>query len=96
MCSMARGGGFKHAWIKRSLFRELPRLIGQADFRKFVAALRKGLVGPTGESGIKVLRRPVGRYTHELKIGGSAQRLLGYIDEYGVLVFDRLVRGGLH
>lgn len=33
---------------------------------------------------------------HELKIGGSGQRLLGKIDENAVLVFDKFVRGGLH
>jgi hypothetical protein len=58
--------------------------------------LKKGVVGPTGESGIKALHTPVNGYTHELKISGSAQRLLGRVDENGVLVFDKLVRGGLH
>ncbi len=71
----AAASGFRHAWIKRSLFAELPKLVGEADFKKFVTALGKGLVGPVGESGIKILSKPVGRYTHELKIGRSAQRL---------------------
>ncbi|NER32858.1 MAG: hypothetical protein F6J93_02055 [Oscillatoria sp. SIO1A7] len=67
-----------------------------ADFKKFKAALKKGLVPPVGSSGIKKLNPSVGGYTHELKIGGSAQRLLGKIDDNGVLVFDKFVRGGLH
>lgn len=92
----ARGQIFNHAWIKHDLFNELQGLVGKSDFNKFVAALKKGVVGPTGESGIKIFANPVGKYTHELKIGGSAQRLLGYIDENGVLMFDKFVRGGLH
>jgi hypothetical protein len=90
------GGGFSHAWIKRSLFSKLKSLVGEADFNKFIAALKKGIVPPTGHSGIKVLKDPIGKYTHELKIGGSAQRILGYIDENGVLVFDEFRRGGMH
>ncbi|GIW97582.1 MAG: hypothetical protein KatS3mg111_0915 [Pirellulaceae bacterium] len=92
----ARGQVFKHAWIKHDLYNKLRGLVGKADFNKFLAALKKGVVGPMGESGIKILANPVGKYTHELKIGGSAQRLLGYIDENGVLIFDKFVRGGLH
>jgi hypothetical protein len=88
--------GFSHAWIARALFRDLPKLVGEADLKKFIAALGKGIVGPKGESGVKVLAAPEGKYTHELKIGRSAQRLLGYIDEHGVLVFDKFVRGGFH
>ena len=91
-----RGQFFRGAWIQRDLFNNLQRLVGKADFNKFIAALNKGLVGPTGESGIKILAEPVRGFTHELKIGGSAQRLLGRINENGVLVFEELIRGGLH
>lgn len=94
--SAASGRKFNHAWIKHELYNQLRGLVGKADFNKFLAALKKGVVGPTGESGIKIFAKPVGKYTHELKIGGSAQRLLGYIDENGVLIFDKFVRGGLH
>ncbi|MEM1060467.1 MAG: hypothetical protein AAGK14_14730, partial [Verrucomicrobiota bacterium] len=92
----AKGEIFSHAWIKRDLFKELPKLVGKADANKFKAALKKGVVGPTGQSGVKILREPVNGLTHELKIGGSAQRILGRIDENGVLVFDKFIRGGLH
>jgi hypothetical protein len=82
--------------IKHDLYNQLNGLVGKADMNKFLAALKKGIVGPTGESGIKIFNTPIGKYTHELKIGGSAQRLLGYIDENGVLIFDKFVRRGLH
>ncbi|MFH1024680.1 MAG: RHS repeat-associated core domain-containing protein [Planctomycetota bacterium] len=91
-----RGELFSHPWIQRDLFKDLPKRVGKGDFNKFKSALKKGIVGPTGESGIKILRDSVGKYTHELKIGGSAQRLVGYIDENEVLVFDKFMRGGLH
>lgn len=68
---------------------------GLLDTKKFRAALNKGIVGPTGESGIKQLNPPVKEYTHELKIGGSANRLLGYLDPDGIL-FCKFKRGGLH
>ena len=83
-------------WIAKDLFSRLERLAGGENPRKFVEALQRGIVGPTGESGIKVLRHPAGRYTHELKIVGTAQRLLGYVDEHGQIIFDRFERGGLH
>ncbi len=83
------------AWIRRELYQELPKLVGQADFRKLVAALKKGLVGPINQAGIKKLNPTVRGFTHELKIGGSAQRLLGKL-ENGVIVFSELIRGGLH
>lgn len=89
-------GNFSHPWIKHDLFNQLQTLVGKGDFQKFLSALKKGIVGPKNESGIKVLQQAFGKYTHELKIGGSAQRLLGYINEQGVLVFDKFVRGGLH
>jgi RHS repeat-associated protein len=83
-------------WIKRELYRQLPTLVGAADTKKFIAALRKGIVGPVGESGVKILTPAWGKYTHELKIGASAQRLLGCISESGQIIFDKFLRGGLH
>ena len=83
------------AWIQRELYKELPKLVGQADSRKLVAALKKGLVGPINQTRIKILNPPVRGFTHELKIGGSAQRLLGKV-ENGVITFSELIRVGLH
>ncbi|MEM8998307.1 MAG: RHS repeat-associated core domain-containing protein, partial [Acidobacteriota bacterium] len=91
-----RGEIFQGAWIARDLHKQLRQLVGKADARKFTAALKKGVVGPKAESGIKILNKPVLGYTHELKIGRSAQRLLGRVDENGVMIFERFVRGGLH
>jgi hypothetical protein len=67
------------AWSQRELYKELPKLVGQADFRKFVVALKKGMVGPINQAGI-ILNPAVRGFTHELKIGGSAQRLLGKVE----------------
>jgi hypothetical protein len=53
-----------------------------------IAALAKGEVGPVAESEIKQLAAPVGVFTHELIIGGSAARLLGRVVD-GVLVFEK-------
>jgi hypothetical protein len=87
---------FSRSLISRNLLEKLQRLVGKADAKKFINAIDKGIVGPVAESGIKRLSEAVGKYTYELKIGGSAQRLLGYINEQGELIFDKLVKGGLH
>jgi RHS repeat-associated protein len=86
----------KGFWIARELFRQLVLKVGLGNANKFKAALKNGIVAPTGKSGIKILDAKVGKYTHELKIGGSADRILGYVNEQGVLIFDKLVKGELH
>lgn len=65
---------------------------------KFANALQKGYArrafGP-GSTGIKQLRGEVAGMTHELKIGGSAARLLGKkVDDE--IIFSRYVPAGLH
>jgi RHS repeat-associated protein len=91
----------KGAWISRSVFNNLQQDVGLAAKNKFSSALQKsvdsGTVGPTNQQGIKALTGSVNGYTHELKINGSAARILGKFDEKtGVLVFDKLIEKGLH
>ncbi len=86
----------KRPWIKRELFQELLVEAGQSNKNKFTAALKKGIVGPVGEGGIKILDPAVGKFTHELKIGGSPARLLGYMTEEGYILFDKFLAKGLH
>jgi RHS repeat-associated protein len=87
----------KRPWIKRSVFQELQRDAGLAAKNKFIAALENGIVGPYGKSGIKMLDPVVdGIYTHELKIGGSAARVLGYMTKDGYFLFDKFLPHGLH
>lgn len=91
------GKVFTRAVITDKLMDKLTRLVGKADARKFVTALQKGMARSAhNSSGIKYLSPAKGRYTHELKINSSAQRLLGYINDKGELIFDDLERGGLH
>jgi RHS repeat-associated protein len=89
-------GCSKKPWIKRSVFQTLQERAGLATKNKFIAALEKGIVGPKGEIGIKVLDPAVGRHTVELKIKGSAARLLGYMTEHGYYLFDEYIARGLH
>ncbi len=86
----------KGAKIATGILAKLIQKVGKGDAKKFEKAVEKGIVGPNNQSGIKILSRPEGKYTHELKIGGSAQRLLGYVDESGQIIFDFIKRGGLH
>ena len=82
----------KGAWIARETFKKLEVQAGLPARNKFIAALKKsieqGTVGQTNQQGIKVLAKPVDGYTHELKINGSAARIIGKFDENGVLIFD--------
>lgn len=57
----------------------------------FKKAANKGLVGSTGESGIKKLTGKINNiYTHEIKVTGKygAYRIFGYKDKSGKWVFD--------
>ena len=86
----------KKPWIKRSVFDSLQAEAGAATKAKFIAALKKGIVGPVGEIGVKVLDPAVGRHTFELKIKGSAARLFGHMTDYGYILFDEYSARGLH
>jgi len=81
--------------IDPKLDSKLDKLAGPKDAKKFRSAVKKGIVGPYGQSGIKKLNPPEGHYTHEIKIGKSANRVLGYPDDEGLL-FCKYKRGGLH
>lgn len=87
---------FKSAEIPNSLLSELKSLAGEASYKKFIRALEKGIVPPTGRSGIKALKPSYQDYTYELKIGNSAGRILGKIDGNGKLTFDKFIPKGLH
>jgi len=85
-------------WIAKDVFSTLAKDVGEANLKKFVEALQKGIVGPTGKAGIKVLKGNIG-YTHELKIGGSSARLLGNIEDWNgvrTIIFRELSSRGLH
>jgi hypothetical protein len=96
------GGGLwvhndcKGAWIQKNLYRELQKLAGIADKGKFARALQKGIVGPVGQAGIKALNPIYNGFAYELKIMGSANRLLGNMREDGYIIFELFIKGGLH
>ena len=59
---------------------------------KFKIALKNGLVGAKNQAGIKHIKGKL----YELKINGSAMRILGLRNKDGVVVFTKFVREGLH
>lgn len=88
------------ASVSPDLLRNLLKKGGPSPkvIEKFANALQKGYArrafGP-GSIGIKQLRREVAGMTYELKIGGSAARLLGQeVDDE--IIFSRYVPAGLH
>ncbi|WP_416309800.1 RHS repeat domain-containing protein [Spirulina sp. 06S082] len=92
-----KGSIFKGVWIKRSTFQSLERRAGTGAKKKFIQALRNGLVdSKKNKQGIKILAKAHNGYTHELKINNSAGRILGKINEHGILVFDEFLPQGLH
>lgn len=63
---------------------------------KFLAALSNGYArGVRNANGIKILKSEVNQMTHELKIKGSAARLLGQ-EINGIIVFSKYSARGLH
>ena len=90
------GTPFHYQWIKHSTFNQVKAQAGAVDLKKFQAALKKGKVGPFGQSGIKKLAKEHNGYQYELKIKGSAHRILGNVNDRGVLIFDKFIPGGLH
>lgn len=91
------GVPFKSASIENSLLLELEKLAGKDAAKKFEKALEKGMAKREfGEAGIKRLKPPYGSYTYELKINGSAARILGKIDSNNHLLFSLYLAKGLH
>lgn len=66
---------------------------GQKVLNLFKAAANKGLVGATGQAGIKkLIGLKYNKYTHEIKIKSArygTYRIFGYRKENGQWVFDR-------
>ena len=88
------------ASVSPDLLRNLLKKGGPSPevIEKFANALQKGYARRafgSGSIGIKQLRGEVAGMTHELKIGGSAARLLGKVvdDE---IIFSRYIPAGLH
>ncbi|MDN9012853.1 hypothetical protein [Brevibacillus laterosporus] len=42
-------------WIKHEVYNEVRNRFGKDGIKKFVEAMNKGLFGPEGQSGIKML-----------------------------------------
>jgi hypothetical protein len=86
-------------WIAKELYSDISHRMPYSQLAKFERALLRGIVGPRGESGIKVLAGEVNGFTHELKIGGSAARLLGKQGTWNgnpVIIFTEYLPSGLH
>ena len=96
MCATASNIG----WIKHGTYNEIRKQFGKKGVDEFVTAMKKGIVGPKDASGIKALTGVVKIgskiYTHEIKVfnkGIKDWRVLGYFNEHGRLIFDKLQRG---
>jgi RHS repeat-associated protein len=81
--------------ICKDLDSSLDRKAGDQVANRLRKALQKGPVGPEGQTGIKTLNHPEGKYTHELKIRGAG-RILGYERSDGTYFFDKFLPKGLH
>ena len=83
--------------------KEIQKKWGKKGVEVFRKAADKGIVGATGQNGIKVLKGggiKIGgkNYTHEIKVLNKEYgdyRIFGYIDDAGEFIFDQF-RKGLH
>jgi len=89
--------GKMQSWISRKTFGEINERLGKGAAQKFAKSMAKGLVGETGENGIKYLGKKGmeigGKIFHyEIKIKGKygAWRVLGNMNDKGQIIFDLL------
>jgi hypothetical protein len=96
MLGLAKGGfkGVKTSgWVKRSIFESLDPAIQ----KKVVAALKNGIVAPTGKQGIIKLTATEAAetgFTHKIKILGKGGdlRIFGKQGSNGHILFEKLAR----
>ena len=89
------------AWINHDTYNKVRNKLGKNVVDKFVNAMKKGLVGPKGQNGIKEMPvvKKIGNkiYTHEIKVFDKVAgdyRILGLFDKKsGHYVFDYFTRG---
>ncbi|WP_179281586.1 RHS repeat domain-containing protein [Paenibacillus sp. VTT E-133280] len=88
-------------YIKHSAFSAVRDKWNQDAAYEFVKAMQKGIVGPEGQSGIKILSKGFSKngidYTHEVKVFTkelSNYRIFGYQDKgTGQYIFDYFAKG---
>ncbi len=76
--------------------KDISKKWGQKGVQAFEKAMNKGIVGPKGQNGIKMLKPPFGKYTHEIKVLNSQYgdyRVYGYESGTGKLIFDYFGKG---
>ncbi len=91
-------GLVKSSEISEKAINTVKKKWGQKGVDAFEKAMNKGIVGPEGQSGIKLLKgKPYkGKYTHEIKVKNKEYgdyRIYGYQDSDGKLVFDYFDKG---
>ncbi|AIG26121.1 RHS repeat domain-containing protein [Brevibacillus laterosporus] len=88
-------------WIQKSAYKAITDKFGKNGAHKFAEAMKKGLVGPKGQEGIKPLKGSLKKngviYTHEIKILDKQlgdYRIYGRFDkERSQFIFDWFDKG---
>lgn len=92
---------FTEPWIQKDTFKYITDKFGKNAAHKFVVAMKKGVVGPKGQEGIKQLSKVEKKngviYTHEIKVLDNElgdYRIYGRFDkDRGQYIFDWFGKG---
>lgn len=92
---------FTEPWIQKDTFKYITDKFGKNATQKFVDAMKKGVVGPKGQEGIKQLSKVEKKngviYTHEIKVLDNElgdYRIYGRFDkDRGQYIFDWFGKG---
>jgi len=92
----ADNAGKHKDYVQNGAYNDLRNKLGQKGVNQFIDAMRKGIIGPNGQAGIKQLSPAVNiggeLYKYEVKVFGefANYRLYGnYVKELGVIVFTQ-------
>ncbi|RFB34844.1 wall-associated protein [Brevibacillus sp. VP] len=98
----AKGTGkYTEPWIQKNAYKAITDKFGKNGAHKFAEAMKKGLVGPKGQEGIKQLKGSLKKneiiYTHEIKVLDKQlgdYRVYGHFDkERSQFIFDWFDKG---
>ena len=84
----------KNKWIKHDTYNEVRNRFGKEGVNKFIRAMKKGIVWPENEQGIKYIPNGVEvggtKYYYEIKVlrKFGNWRILGNLDSIGNIIFE--------
>ena len=89
----------RNKWIKHDVYNKVRNRFGKEGVDKFIRAMKKGIVGPENEQGIKYIPNGVEvggtKYYYEIKVlrKFGDWRIFGNLDSVGNIIFEIFAKG---